>query len=230
MTPRRLVTLATAVTLLLTLTACGSDAPAREEASQEAHSAAARQASASSAEQISTLLSAVTQASPLRSVATSTRDTCHAGVTNALWPHDDYRLSCSLSDIRYFGADGDILDVVREVDKRAKAAGLIPTTTSAIEDVETYYAANGKTDDGLLLPPPGLSYLVPAHDWTVQVRWTRDVNALINQAVPDLTWPTVFVEADPVDFDTLRSGLLRRSEYLVTVSSGTTYYEVPWPS
>jgi hypothetical protein len=230
MTPRRLARLATAATLVLALTACASDAPTREEASREAYSAAVRQASASSHERITTLLSAVTQASPLRSVGTSRQDICHAGNTNALWPHDDYRISCGLSETRYFGADGDIVDVLREVDKRAKAAGLMPTTTSAIEEIETYLAANGKTDDGLLLPEPGLSYLVPGHDSTVGVSWTRDISTLNNQAVTELTWPTVFVEAHTVDFDTLRSGLLRRSEYLVTVSSGTTYYEVPWPS
>lgn len=229
MTPRRLVTLATAALLPLTLAACGSDAPTREEASREAESAAAREASASSAEQISGVLVAVARASPLRPVATSTLDVCHAGATNGLWPHDDYRLSCGLSEIRYFEADGDLLDVLREVDKRAKAAGLMPATTSAIEEVERYYAANGKTEDGLLLPLPGLSYLVPGNDSTVQVGWSQHSNPLNNQPVPDLTWPTVFVEAHPVDFDTLRSGL-RWHQHLVTISSGTTYYEVPWPS
>ncbi|WP_128763647.1 hypothetical protein [Micromonospora sp. MW-13] len=230
MTPRRPVKLATAALLLLTQAACGSDAPTREETSREAQSAAARQASASSAEQIGIVLSAVARASPLRPAATSTRDVCHAGATNGLWPHDDYRLSCGLSEIRYFGAGGDLLDVLREVDKGAKAAGLMPVTTSAIEDVERYYAANGKTDDGLLLPLPGLSYLVPGHGWTVQVGWSQDNIPLNDQPVPDLTWPTVFVEAHPVDFYTLRSGLLERREFLVTISSGTTYYEVPWPS
>ncbi|MBQ1026438.1 hypothetical protein [Micromonospora sp. C95] len=240
MTPRHLVTAAAAAALVLTLTACGSDAPTREEASREAQSAAVRQASASSAEQISILLSEVGRAEPLRPVAVATQDICHAGDTNGLWAHDEYRLSCSLSEIRYLGADGDLVKVLREVDKRARAAGLVPHTDSAIEEIERYYAANGRTEDGLLLPLPGLGYLVHEQDWTVQVGWSKDWIAqaewsrlgdpLSSQPVPDLIWPTVFVEARPVDLDALRDGPLRRHQHVVTLSSGTTYHEVPWPA
>ncbi|GAB3840575.1 hypothetical protein GCM10029963_09440 [Micromonospora andamanensis] len=240
MTPRHLVTSATAAALVLTLAACGSDAPTREEASREAQSAAVRQASVSSAEQLSILLSDVARASPLRPVAVATRDICHAGDTNGLWAHDEYRLSCGLTETRYLGADGDLLEVLREVDRHARAAGLVPATGSAIEEVESYYAANGRTEDGLLLPLPGLGYLVPGQDRTVQVGWSQDWTAraewsrlgdpLNSQPVPDLTWPTVFVEARPVDLDALRNGPLRRHEHIVTISSGTTYHEVPWPA
>ncbi|WBB90794.1 hypothetical protein [Verrucosispora sp. WMMC514] len=240
MTARHLVAAATATALVLTLTACGSDAPTREEASREAQSAAVRQASASSAEQISILLSDVGRAAPLRPVAVATRDICHAGDTNVLWGHDEYRLSCSLSEIRYLGADGDLLKVLREVDKHARAAGLVPHTDSAIEEIEGYYAANGRTEDGLLLPRPGLGYSVPGQGWTVQVGWSQDWVAQAewsrlggppsSQPVPDLTWPTVFVEARSVDLDALRDGPLRRHEHIVTVSSRITYHEVPWPA
>ncbi|MEV4711997.1 hypothetical protein [Micromonospora sp. NPDC049374] len=230
MTARHLVTSATAAALVLTLAACGSDAPTREEASREAQSAAVRQASASSAEQISILLSAVARASPLRPVAVATRDICHAGDTNGLWSHDEYRLSCGLTEIRYLGADGDLLKVLREVDRHARAGGLVPSTESAIEEVESYYAANGRTEDGLLLPLPGLGYLVPGQDWTVHVGWSRLGDPLSSKPVPDLTWPTVFVEARPVDLDALRDGPLRRHQHVVTISSGTTYHEVPWPA
>jgi hypothetical protein len=230
MAPRDRVTLATATVLVLTLTACGSDAPTREEASREAQSAAVRQAGASSAEQISIVLSAVARASPLRPVAVATLDICHAGTTNGLWPHDEYRLSCALSEIRYLGADGELLDVLREVDIRAKAAGLMPHTTSGIEDVEWYYAANGRTEDGLLLPRPGLSYFVPEHGLTVQVGWSQVGDQLNSQPVPDLTWPTVFVEAQPVDLDALRDGPLRRHQHVVTISSSTNYHQVSWPA
>ncbi|SCL37836.1 hypothetical protein GA0074692_4804 [Micromonospora pallida] len=212
------------------LAACGSDAPTRDEATREAQSAAVRQASASKAEQISTVLSAAAQPSPLKPVATATLDICHAGDTNGLWGHDEYRLTCRLSETRYFGTGSDLLDVLREVDKGAKASGLMPATTSAIEDVERYYAANGRTEDGLLLPLPGLSYFAPGHDSPIWVGWSQVSDPLNSQSVPDLTWPTVFVEAQPVDLDALRVGPLQRHQYLVTISSWTRYYEAPWPS
>ncbi|MFF3854737.1 hypothetical protein [Micromonospora sp. NPDC002575] len=228
MTPRRWFRLAITAILLLMPAACGSDEPTREEASREAQSAAARQASASSAEKISVVLSAVTRGAPLRPVATSTLDICHAGATNGLWPHDEFRVSCSFREVRYFGASGDLLKVLREVDKRAKAAGLMPG--SAIEDVERYYAADGKTDDGLLLPLPGLSYLAPGLDSGVNVGWSQDSTTLNDPSVPDLTWPVVFVEAHPADPDAQQRDLLRKHQHLVTISSGATYYEIPWPS
>ncbi|MBY8875814.1 hypothetical protein K7640_28705 [Micromonospora sp. PLK6-60] len=220
---------ATVALLLLMLTACQSDAPTPEEATRAANSAAARAASAASAAEIGGTLSAATRAAPLRLVATSTSDICHAGAAKGMWPHDDYRLSCGFSEIRYFGADGDLLSVLRAVDRRAKAAGLMPDTTSTIEDVERYYAANGKTDDGLRLPLPSLGYLVPGRGFTVRIGWP-DAAPLDNPPVPDLAWPIVFVAAHSVDVDAVRRDLRRRHQQLVTISSGITYHEVPWPS
>ncbi|MCM0676840.1 hypothetical protein NCC78_19430 [Micromonospora phytophila] len=233
----RRIRLTTVVILAFALAACGSDAPTREEASREANSAAARRASASSAEQVDVVLSAVTgKASALRPVATTTRDICHAGDTNGLWGHDTYRLRCGRGETQYLGADGDLLDVLRQVDTSAKAVGLIPVTGSAVEDVERYYAADGKTEDGLFMSWPTLGYLVPGQDWTLQVGWSQvtgpnsQPGLLDNQPVPELTWPTVFVESQPVDLRALRDGPLRKRRYLISISSGTTYYEIPWPA
>ncbi|OZV76266.1 hypothetical protein CA850_27710 [Micromonospora echinospora] len=75
-----------------------------------------------------------------------------------------------------------------------------------------------------------MSYFAAGHDSPIWVGWSQVSDPLNSQSVPDLTWPTVFVEAQPVDLDALRSGRLRRHQYLVTISSGSRYYEVPWSS
>ncbi|MFG2110359.1 hypothetical protein [Micromonospora chersina] len=226
----RPIRLAAAAALALSLAACESDAPTQEEATSDAQSVAVRQASASAATRFDEVFAALTKGTPgLRPVATATSDTCRAGATNGLFPHDTYRLQCHRSEVRYFGARGDLLDVLREVDAAAKRAGLIPNTGATLEGVEAYYRGDGKTDDGRLLPLPLMNYLVPGFDGPIYIGWSQAGDPRRSEPAVELSWPIVFQEDRPVDVDSLWSGRLRGQKYLITFGTGVTYHEVPWP-
>ncbi|MEU4532004.1 hypothetical protein AB0F49_27605 [Micromonospora ureilytica] len=216
--------------LTLSLAACGSDAPTREDASREATSSAVRQASASTSAQADAVIADLVGRSPaLRPVATSTSDACHAGDTNGLYPHDSYRLRCSWGETRYFGVRAELLDVLRQVDVAAGQAGLLPVSGETLDGVEFYFATDGLTEDGLPRPKPTLAYVAVGYG-RLSVRWSGVSDARPNDSPVEFRWPMVLQDDYPVDLDALWNGPLRGQKYLVSVTTGVTYHEVPWVS
>ncbi|WP_346534258.1 hypothetical protein [Micromonospora sp. DPT] len=221
----RPITLATAVVLALSLTACGSDAPTREEAGREAGSGAVRQASASVAARFDEILTGLAKRSPaLRPVATPVSDACHAGKTNGFFPHDPYRLTCSRGETRYFGARGELLDGLRQVDAWAKRAGLMTVSGESLEDVEVNLAADGETGDA----HPRLTYLAPG----VRRSALRRVVTGGRLEAPRISRGTPVADGFPGGPPGRRRSAAERSpagqKYLITVTSVVTYHEVPW--
>lgn len=227
----RPIRLAAAALLALSLAACGSDAPTRDDASRDASSSAVRQASASAASRFDEIVTALAKRSPaLRPIATSTSDTCHAGVTNGSFPHDPYRLTCSRGETRYFGAWGELLDALRQMDAGAKQAGLMTVSGESLDDVEAYFAAYGNTGDGLTQPHPRLTYVAQGYDGPLHVGWSQASDSRPSHSLVERRWPMVFQDDHPVDENTLWNGPLRGQKYLIRVTSAVTYHEVPWES
>lgn len=225
--------LATVVLLALTLAACGSDRPTRDEATREANSSTARQASAITASDIDALLSSIAEQTPaLTLVATDTMDICHGGQTNGFHPHDTYRVRCRRDETRYYSIEGSLLlYVLVDLDAAARAAGLLPETGATLHIVLDYFAREGRTEDGLTLPKPGLSYTVPEHGWMLHAGWgERSASGTAGDDRPDLglTWPIVYIEEEPVDQEVLWNGALLGQQYSVAMSLSVTYYEIPW--
>jgi hypothetical protein len=198
--------------------------PPGEEAGREAGSGAVRQASASVAARFDEILTGLAKRSPaLRPVATSVSDACHAGETNGFFPHDPYRLTCSRGETRYFGARGELLDALRQMDAWAKRAGLMTVSGESLEDVEVNLAADGETGDA----HPRLTY-VARYDGPLYVGWSQVGDSRPRESPVELRWPMVFQEDHPVDVEALWNGPLRGQKYLITVTSVVKYHEVPW--
>ncbi|MET7375581.1 hypothetical protein [Micromonospora arida] len=165
----------------------------------------------------------------LRPIAMSTSDACHAGDTNGLYPHDSYRLRCSWGETRYFAVRAELLDALRQVDAAARQAGLLPVSGEALDGVEFYFATNGLTEDGLPQPTPTLAYVAVGYG-RLSVRWSGVSDARPNDTPVEPRWPMVLQDDHPVDLDALWNGPLRGQQYLVTITTGMTYHEVPWAS
>ncbi|MEU8421097.1 hypothetical protein AB0C15_09510 [Micromonospora sp. NPDC048835] len=220
-----------AVVLVLSLVGCGPDAPTPEDARREAASSAVRQASAATAAQTDAVFAELVGGTPaLTEVATSTSDDCHAGVADVLYPHDPFRLRCSWGETRYFAVRGELLDALRQMDVAAKQAGVLPVSGEALDGVEFYVAANGLTEDGQVLPLPTLTYVAVGYGGRLSVRWFRASDPRPEDHSVDVRWPMVWQDDHRVDVDALWNGPLRGQAYLLTVSTGVTYHEVPWPS
>ncbi|MCI4061091.1 hypothetical protein MRQ36_00300 [Micromonospora sp. R77] len=225
------IKLAAALLLTLALTACGPDAPTPQDTTSEANSDAVRQASSQAAIQLDEILDGFAERTPaLRPVATSTSDTCLAGETDPLWPHDPYRLRCSRSEGRYFTVRGELSGVLRQLDAAAQQAGLMTDSGETLQDVEASLAANGRPGDGRLLSPPTWTYHAPGHDGRIYVSWSQANFSRPSQHPVERHWPMVFLDDHPVDVDALWEGPLRGQQYLISIASSVTYHEVPWPS
>ncbi|MFG1888054.1 hypothetical protein ACGFIR_09305 [Micromonospora sp. NPDC049051] len=225
------VKLATVLLVALALTGCGSDAPTPEGATREANSGAVRQASASVASQLNKILTGVAERTPgMRPVAASTSDSCLAGDTHGVFPHDSYRLQCSWGETRYFAVRGDLPDVRRQLDAAAKQTGLTAVNGESLQDVEANLAAGGTTDNGQLLSPPTWTYVAPGYDGPLHVSWSQATDSRARQYPVEPRWPLVFQDDHPVDLDSLWNGPLRGQKYLISITSSVTYHEVAWPS
>ncbi|MEH1163993.1 hypothetical protein V6V47_01245 [Micromonospora sp. CPCC 205539] len=212
---------------MLALAACESDAPKPRESAEEARSAAVRQAGTVAAAQIDGMLDSTTRQMPaLRLVATSTSDSCRAGETQGTFPHDTYRLRCARTETRYFGAGGDLRELLRMVDRGTTTVGLIKVSGETLENLEARYGADYEE----LLVLLGMTFGRPGYDGQVHIRYSQVSGRRTNYPPVELRWPVVYHDDHPVDLDALWSGPLRGHRYLVTVSSTTTYHEVPWPS
>lgn len=63
----------------------------------------------------------------------------------------------------------------------------------------------------------------------LSVRWSGVSDARPNDTPVEPRWPMVLQDDHPVDLDALWNGL-RGQKYLVTITTGVTYHEVPWAS
>ncbi|GGR52201.1 hypothetical protein [Streptomyces netropsis] len=241
--------LAVATALLLS-TGCTS-ASGTTDARQEAKSPAATGARSAGSKETSATADAFRhRASGLIPARQLQRDVCEAGEESSFnHGRDTYRFRCTRTLIMYFGADGAIVDRIREMDAAIKdvvrkRTGSKPITDQSFETVDEamkYYASDGK--DG---PVPTLTYRWSVgggaqNKFKARMDWedpVKDRGRFFLQGPGNYVCSTsnggvnasrsAVQECQTVDQEAETSRIRARHRYAVKVTLEDNYYELEW--
>jgi hypothetical protein len=168
---------------------------------------------------------------PVNAATVASADSCVVGERD-LWYTSQYQFGCHLDTIYYVPVDGALLPELVRVDEAARAAplGLVPS--EPFQNVQYYFAYEGKDTDGLHLPRPGMAY--SGGGCNVGVGWRDpafpDPDLPQLSAVPTdhpMLWPQVYRSGRPaVDLPKL----VAAHDNVLAISVSQTYFTIPWSS
>jgi hypothetical protein len=225
------------------LTGCSTDGdvPTFKEGARAARSTEAIRARAAAVQQETGMLDSIQHAyGGSAPIGTAQEDLCTLGMRNDPWSHDQFRMECRYSLIRYYRLAGDIMARATALDKAIHAGlrGDLINSDNGLTLTRVYYKPLPGQEKG---SEPALNYTVfpgfagPDGNSVVLVGvgWTDPhvLSTLSRLAKPaqlsSLARPPLH-EVHTIDLVRLAAQLDIQNLRLMAISVETTYFSVPW--